>query len=173
MCEIIATLGPIGTDSHRQAERLGTGISLHDTFQAAAEYAKKHKIKLLVPAGFRENREGRLFSWVDFHFENLEAIELEKVWFEETMPMVLLHKSYSVIAIHPSTSSLVPELEKYEQIKYAKSKVEAYQLFKQGEVSAVVTSSCLIDENNDPPHIKMRFAPTMVWCLYKMKSSNA
>ncbi|WPO46645.1 hypothetical protein [Pseudomonas sp. S1Bt23] len=171
MCEIIATLGPIGTDSHRQAERLG-GVSLHDTFQAAVEYAKKHKTKLLVPAGFRETREGRLFSWVDFHFENLETVELEKVWFEETMPMVLLHKSYSVIAIHPSTSSLVPELERYKQIKYVRSKVEAYQLFKQGEVSAVVTSNCLIDEKNDHTHIKTCFNPTMVWCLYKMKSGD-
>ena len=129
--------------------------------------------KLLVPAGFRENRAGKQFSWVDFHFENLGAIELEKVWFEETMPMVLLHKSYNFIAIHPSTSSLVPELEKYEHIKHTRSKVEAYQLFKQGVASAAITSTCMTNKESDHAYIKAQFKPTMVWCLYKIKSAKS
>jgi hypothetical protein len=172
MFEIIATLGPIGTDSHRQAKRLGVTVSLHDTFHAAIEHAITHDTRLLLPAGFREIRAGKQFSWVDFHFENLESVELEKVWFEETMPMVLLHKSYNFIAIHPSTSSLVPELEKYEHIKHTRSKVEAYQLFRQGVASATVASKCMTNKELDHAYIKAQFNPTMVWCLYKIKSSK-
>lgn len=170
MPDIIATLGPAGTDSHRQAERLGAIISLHDTFHAAINHAKLNNTKLLVPAGFRENRDGKQFSWVDFHFENLGHIELEKAWFEKTMPMVLLHNSYSMIAIHPSTSSLVPELERYEKIKYTRSKVEAYELFRRGEASAALTSDSIIDSKKDSRFIKSEFRPTMVWCLYKTKN---
>ncbi|MCV4342574.1 hypothetical protein [Pseudomonas capsici] len=169
MNDTIATLGPIGTDSHKQAEQLGACVSLHDTFHAAIEHAKTHDTKLLVPAGFRENRGSKQFSWVDFHFENLGIIELEKVWFEETMPMVLLHKSYRLIAIHPSTSSLVQDLEKYEHVKYTRSKVEAYQLFAQGEASAVVASACITNKESDHPYIKAQFHPTMVWCLYRIR----
>ncbi|BBN57398.1 hypothetical protein TRE132_55230 [Pseudomonas chlororaphis subsp. aurantiaca] len=88
------------------------------------------------------------------------------------MPMVLLHKSYRAIAIHPSTSSLVPDLEKYEHIRYTSSKVEAYQLFKQGEASAVITSKCITNEKSDQAYIKSQFEPSMVWCLYKMKNSS-
>ncbi|GFM89769.1 amino acid biosynthesis protein [Pseudomonas cichorii] len=173
MCETIATLGPVGTDSHKQAEQLGARVSLHDTFHAAVEHAKTHGTKLLVPAGFRENRDGKPFSWVDFHFENIGTIELEKVWFEKTMPMVLLHKSYHSIAIHPSTSSLVPELERYEHVNYTRSKVEAYQLFAQGKASAVIASTCLTNEESDRACIKAQFNPTMVWCLYRMRSTSS
>lgn len=173
MIEIIATLGPIGTDSHKQAERLGARVSLHDTFHAAVEHAKLYKTKLLVPAGFREKHAGKQFSWVDFHFENLGIIELEKVWFEETMPMILLHKSYNSIAIHPSTSSLVLDLEKYKHIQHTKSKVEAYELFKQGVASAAIASTCITNKESDHEYIKDQFNPTMVWCLYKMKSSKS
>ena len=171
MPDIIATLGPVGTDSHRQAEQLGAIVSLHETFHAAINHAKLNKTKLLVPAGFRENREGKQFSWVDFHFENLENIELEKAWFEKTMPMVLLHNSYNSIAIHPSTSSLVLELERYKKIKYTRSKVEAYELFKRGEASAALTSS-IIDNAVDGKFIKAEFRPTMVWCLYETKTTS-
>ena len=172
MLEIIATLGPIGTDSHKQAERLCASVSLHDTFHAAIEHAKRHQTKLLVPAGFRESRAGKQFAWVDFHYENIGTLELEKIWFEETMPMVLLHKSYNFIAIHPSTSSLVPEIEKYENIIHTRSKVEAYQLFKDGVASAAIASACMMNRISDRTHIKAQFNPTMVWCLYKMKSST-
>ncbi|MDR9862710.1 MULTISPECIES: hypothetical protein [Pseudomonas] len=172
MSGVIATLGPIGTDSHRQAERLSTKVSLHETFHEAICHAKLHKTKLLVPAGFRENRAGKQFSWVDFHFENLNDIELEKAWFEKTMPMVLLHNSFNSIAIHPSTSSLVPELERYEHVKYTRSKVEAYQLFTRGEASAALTSSSIIDDTSDKQFIKAEFRPTMVWCLYKIINSS-
>jgi hypothetical protein len=172
MTEIIATLGPIGTDSHRQAEQLGATVSLHETFHAAVEHAKMYETKLLVPAGFREKRAGELYSWVDFHFENLGNVELEKVWFEETMPMVLLHKSYKFIAIHPSTSSLVLELKKYKHIEHTRSKIEAYQLFKQGVASAVIASTCMTNKESDDKYIKAQFKPTMVWCLYKTRSSK-
>jgi hypothetical protein len=172
MTEIIATLGPIGTDSHIQALQLGANVSLHDTFNAAVEHAKTYKTKLLVPAGFKEKRAGKQYSWVDFHFENLGTVELEKVWFEDTMPMVLLHKSYKSIAIHPSTSSLVPELKKYKHIKHTRSKIEAYQLFKQGVASAVIASTCMTNKESDHEYIKAHFNPTMVWCLYKIKTSN-
>ena len=131
-----------------------------------------HETKLLVPAGFREKRAGEQYSWVDFHFENLGVVELEKVWFEETMPMVLLHKSYESIAIHPSTSSLVLELKKYKHIKHTRSKIQAYQLFKQGVASAVIASTCMTSKESDHEYIKAQFKPTMVWCLYKTRSSK-
>lgn len=172
MCETIATLGPSGTDSHRQAEQFGANISLHDTFHAAFEYAKEHGAKLLVPAGFKENRAGKAFAWIDLHFENLETLELEKVWFEKTMPMALLHKSYDLLAIHPSTSSLVSELDNYKHIVYTKSKVEAYQLFQAGKATAAIVSTCLTHETLDDVHIKTEFNPTMVWCLYNTKNGK-
>lgn len=166
MIDIIATLGPIGTDSHTQATRIGSTVSLHPTFHAAIEHAKKFKTRLLVPAGFRENRDGKQFSWVDFHFEYLDYFELQSVWFERTLPMALLHKSYDSIALHPSTCSLIANLDLYKEVKYTRSKIHAYQLYRKGEVASALASASIFDQTLDQSYIKSRFAPTMVWCLY-------
>ncbi|KAB0567608.1 MULTISPECIES: hypothetical protein [Pseudomonas] len=167
MIDIIATLGPVGTDSHIQAARVGSTVSLHSTFHAAIEHAKKFRTGLLVPAGFREDRDGKQFSWVDFHFEYLDSFELQSVWFEKTLPMGLLHKSYDSIALHPSTCSLITDLDAYKEIKYTRSKVDAYQRYSQGEVASVLASTSMFNQIFDQPYIKSRFNPTMVWCLYR------
>lgn len=167
----IATLGPVGTDSHRQAERLSSEVGLFETYHAAIEHAKKYKNKLLVPAGFREIHRGSLVSWVDFHFKNIDTFELEAVWYDKTMPMVLLHHSYQRIALHPSTSALVPDLESYTDIIYTRSKVEAYELFKRGNATAAIVSDSSSQDLTDPSIIKNRLTPTMVWCLYRVKES--
>lgn len=170
MIDIITTLGPIGTDSHTQAASTGSTVSLHSTFHAAIEHAKKFKTRLLVPAGFREYRDGKQFSWVDFHFEYLDSFELQSVWFEKTLPMALLHKSYDSIALHPSTCSLIADLNSYKEIKYTQSKIHAYQLYKKGEVASALTSSSTFDQTLDELYIKSQFTPTMVWCLYRANS---
>lgn len=170
MSNSIATLGPEGTDSYRQAKRLSSNVRLFETYHAAIEHAKQHETKLLVPAGFREIYKGHLVSWVDFHFRNIDALELETVWYDKTMPMVLLHHGYQRIALHPSTSALVPDLERYTDIIYTRSKVEAYQLFKQGEATAAIVSAGLTQGLVDPDDIKERLTPTMVWCLYRVKT---
>ncbi|WP_411565765.1 hypothetical protein ACLIN3_23780 [Pseudomonas orientalis] len=170
MIDIITTLGPIGTDSHTQAASIGPTVSLHPTFHAAIEHAKKFKTRLLVPAGFREYRDGKQFSWVDFHFEYLDSFELQSVWFDKTLPMTLLHKSYDSIALHPSTCSLIDDLDSYKEVKYTQSKIHAYQLYKKGEVASALTSTSIFDQTLDELYIKSQLTPTMVWCLYRAHS---
>lgn len=169
MSNRIATLGPEGTDSHWQAKRLGVEVELFETYHAALEHAKKYKTRLLVPAGFKEIHKGTLVSWVDVHFKNIDSLELETVWYDKTLPMVLLHQSYQRIALHPSTCALVPDLERYTDIIYTRSKVEAYQLFEQGEATAAIVSAGLTTDLTDFAPIKQRMTPTMVWCLYRVK----
>lgn len=167
----VATLGPEGTDSNEQALTLGCPVVLLGTYRAAIEYAKRHKTKLLVPAGFRERYQEGFYSWVDFHFDNINYLELVNVWFDKTLPMVFLHKSYKCIALHPSTIALISGLEDYEEIIYTQSKVEACNLFEQGKVTAAIVSSRMIKKWTDQSCIKARFAPTMVWCLYKVRNT--
>jgi len=172
MSDVISTLGPVGTDSHAQAQQLGCAVSLHETFYSAIKHAKDHATKLLVPAGFREVHRKKIFSWVDFHFDNLDCFFLERVWFADTMPMVHLHRSYSTIAIHPSTSGLVPNIKKYKRVVYAKSKVEAYYLFARGLASASVTSINNVSAEDQERYCSAVYTPSMVWCLYRPKHST-
>jgi hypothetical protein len=84
--------------------------------------------------------------------------------------MTLLHKSYDSIALHPSTCSLIDDLDSYKEVKYTQSKIHAYQLYKKGEVASALTSTSIFDQTLDELYIKSQLTPTMVWCLYRAHS---
>ncbi|MFT4303509.1 MAG: hypothetical protein ACMXYG_03020 [Candidatus Woesearchaeota archaeon] len=178
--DVIATLGPSGTDSENVAKQLiqqqvAREIVLCKSFRESLEYARKNNTYLLIPAAYIDkDDQGKLCdSWGRMHFELMDEFKIKDV-FERPLQELCIAKKRDVInpnsiIIHPATENFV---DRYVDSKvrryYSKSKPEAVQRCSLENFDMCIGSVPVVEQFANLEIIK-RFSPTMVWILYQQR----
>ncbi|EOM74727.1 hypothetical protein DW322_21070 [Rhodococcus rhodnii] len=171
----VATLGPVGTDAHAEADRLFGKVLLADSFNEAMDLGLAEGVLVLVAAGFLERDDDKLVdSWVDIHFRNLDRMRLLATWESLTKPMCVASntargrslKSMETIALHPATEVFARKFAPQAARNYVSAKPIAAQRANDGHTDGCIGS---VDIVREMPNLKIlnTWQPTMVWCLYE------
>jgi hypothetical protein len=173
--QVVATLGPVGTDAEAEASRLGAHVALWPSFPAAVERVAEAGGMALVAAGYLDPTAATRNSWVDLHFGYRSRLSLKAVWEAPTKPMCLAVRptaepgvpaTIGTLALHPSTRRLVDSaISEDTRIVHVRAKPLAVEAVVTGEADACVGSVDVVERAG--LRIVERFDPTMVWCLYE------
>jgi hypothetical protein len=172
----VATLGPVGTDAHAEATRLGGDVILCDSFLDAMALAQKGECSALVAVGYLDmHAPSTSATWVDLHFSFRDHLQIASLWEAPTKEMCLAvsrdgnHDLTTIrsLALHASTRALVaPLVAETVMLEFVRAKPLAVQLLRAGEVDACLGSVDVVARYPELT-ILTRFKPTMVWCLYQ------
>ncbi|MFF5933297.1 hypothetical protein [Streptomyces sp. NPDC012508] len=171
----VATLGPVGTDAHAEADRLFGEVLLADSFNEAMDLGLAEGVLVLVAAGFLERDEDKLVdSWVDMHFRNLDRMRLLATWESPTKPMCVASnaargrslENMETIALHPATEVFARRFAPQAARNYFNAKPTAAQRANDGHADGCIGS---VDVVREMPNLRIlsTWQPTMVWCLYE------
>lgn len=171
----VATLGPVGTDAHAEADRLFGDVLLADSFNEAMDVGLTEGVPVLVAAGFLERDGNKVVdSWVDIHFRNLDRMRLLATWESPTKPMCIASNRTRVgsmgkiatIALHPATETFARTFVPQATRKFVNAKPIAAQWADEGQVDGCIGS---LDIVRAMPNLEVHtiWQPTMVWCLYE------
>ncbi|MER5417626.1 hypothetical protein [Streptomyces virginiae] len=84
LASVVATLGPMGTDAHAEAQRHFDQVILTATFGTAVEAALLQQTYALVAAGFVERDRAGVITGGDLHFRHLGQLEVADTWVAPT-----------------------------------------------------------------------------------------
>ncbi|MEU8326663.1 hypothetical protein AB0C33_50575 [Nonomuraea sp. NPDC048881] len=169
----IATLGPAGTDSEREARRHFSQVVLQPSFPHAMDYALANETLALIPAGYVDREGGGMGdTWVDLHFRYEPQLRLAHVWHGKIRPLCIAvnreratEAGPHVVALHSATWRFAREHLPTHATRFVRSKPEAVQLAGEGTVHACVGSVDVVERFPSLRIVRV-FQPTMVWCLY-------
>ncbi|MCX5174287.1 hypothetical protein [Streptomyces virginiae] len=166
LASVVATLGPMGTDAHAEAQRHFDQVILTDTFSAAVEAALQQQTYALVAAGFVERDGAGVITrgWVDLHFRVLGRLEVADTWMAPTKQMCLAsHPAAGVlrsVALHPATQVFADTFAPAADRRYVDAKPAAVQLAARGEVDGCIGSVDVATQAGLT--VREVFEPTMV-----------
>jgi hypothetical protein len=176
----IATLGPIGSDSHNAAKIIASEVNiigsvlLFDSFATSIIYAEEHGTLALVPAAYQEkDAHGRTTAaWADTHFRTENGGRL-RLLDARVLPLkdIVVARHHNIsrpqsVALHAATQFYADTYLPNASCIYTPSKPNAVELCVTGKADACIGSLDVVSCHSSDLYIIHTVKARMCWTIY-------